>query len=123
MKLYESGENYLETIFRLEKRNGTVRSIDVANELNYSKPSISRAMKILKSAGNIEFGETGEIILTPEGREIAKGIYERHRFIYQYLIMTLDVDEKLADIDACRIEHIISEETFQGIKNFVLSKQ
>lgn len=119
MKIQESGENYLETILVLHNKNGFVRSIDVANELNYTKASVSRAMSILKRANLITIEEGGQIILTDEGIKKANSIYERHRFITEYLISSLGVCNETADIDACRIEHIISQETFNKIKEYV----
>ena len=116
MKLQESGENYLETILILSRKNGSVRSIDVANELNFSKPSISRAMGILKNAGLITIEKNGQINLTEIGHERATAIYERHCLIKEFLIKTLQIDKSLADKDACRIEHVISEETFNRMK-------
>ncbi|MDO4926250.1 MAG: metal-dependent transcriptional regulator [Turicibacter sp.] len=121
MKLQESGENYLETILILSQKNGSVRSIDIANELNYSKPSISRAMGILKKAGLITIEKNGQINLTEIGHEKATAIYERHCLIKEFLIQTLQIDEELADKDACRIEHVISVETFERMKD-VLKK-
>ena len=119
MKLQESGENYLETILILSRKNGSVRSIDVANELNFSKPSISRAMGILKNAGLITIEKNGQINLTEMGHERATAIYERHCLIKEFLIKTLQIDESLADKDACRIEHVISEETFNRMKELL----
>ncbi|MBR1444569.1 MAG: metal-dependent transcriptional regulator [Firmicutes bacterium] len=119
MKLQESGENYLETILILKNKQGFVRAIDVANELGFSKPSISRAMGILKEAEYITIQPDGNIILTPEGYAKASAVYDRHVFISKYLVKILGVDEKTADKDACRIEHIISEETFLKIKESV----
>lgn len=116
MKLHESGENYLETILLLEKKNNFVRSIDIANELNYSKPSVSRAMKLLKESNYIEMDGDGHIHLTDEGRFKAESIYERHITITRFLL-SIGVSEEQAEIDACKIEHIISEETHQCIKN------
>ena len=116
MKLQESGENYLETIFLLNQKNGSVRSIDVANELNFSKPSISRAMRILKEAGFILIEKNGQIQLTEAGYNRAKAIYERHCLIKDFLIKTLQISDDLADKDACRIEHVISDETFEQMK-------
>ncbi len=116
MKLQESGENYLETIFLLNQKNGFVRSIDVANELNFSKPSISRAMRILKEAGFILIEKNGQIHLTETGYHRAKAIYERHCLIKDFLIQTLQISDDLADKDACRIEHVISDETFEQMK-------
>lgn len=121
MKLKESGENYLETILILSQKNGSVRSIDIANELNYSKPSISRAMGILKTAGLITIEKNGQINLTEIGYEKATAIYERHCLIKEFLIQTLQIDEQLADKDACRIEHVLSVETFERMKD-VLKK-
>lgn len=119
MKIHESGEMYLETILVLFQKNGSVRSIDIAHELNFSKPSVSRAMGILKSAGLITMDEAGQINLTPEGKVKAESIYERHRIITAYLIKSLGLDPDLAEKDACRIEHIISQETFEKMKLFV----
>lgn len=114
--MYESGENYLETILILSRRLPVVRSIDVANELNFSKPSISRAMGILKSDGYIEMDRAGGLKLTPSGLEKARSVYERHRTIRKYLQCVLNVSAENAEIDACRMEHILSEETFNKIR-------
>lgn len=122
MKLQESGENYLETILILSRKNGTVRSIDIANELNFSKPSISRAMGILKNADLITIEKNGQINLTEIGHQKATAIYERHCLIKEFLIQTLQIDEELADKDACRIEHVISEETFNKMKEILNKK-
>ncbi|HHU55181.1 MAG TPA: metal-dependent transcriptional regulator [Acholeplasmataceae bacterium] len=111
----ESREDYLETIFILGKRHKNVRSIDIARELGYSKPSISRAMGILKKSGFINIDKNGYITLTELGLKRAQEIFERHSTITNFLIH-LGVDEEIAEIDACRIEHIISEETFEKIK-------
>lgn len=119
MKIQESGENYLETILVLENKKGSVRSIDIANELGYTKPSVSRAMSILKAAGFIKMEPHGQIHLTAEGKNKANEVYERHRIIKDYLQITLGVNEELADHDACRIEHVISPETFSRMKEFV----
>lgn len=115
MKIQESAENYLETILILQKRNGTVKSIDIVTELNYSKPSISNAMKNLSNDGYIYMDENKYITLTDAGREIAERMYERHQLISKFL-MKLGVSEEVALEDACRIEHVISDETFQKIK-------
>ncbi len=116
IKLQESGENYLETILVLKNKNGNVRSIDIANELGYSKPSISRAMTILKNAEYIIINETtGYITLTDKGYNIATAMYERHQILSTYLI-SLGVSPDVATQDACRIEHVISEETFERIR-------
>ena len=116
MGIHESGENYLETILLLQRQNGFVRSVDVAGALNYTKASISRAMRILKEQGFVEIARSGLITLTEEGRRRAEGIYERHLCITQFLMQVLGLDLKTADADACRIEHVISEETFQRIR-------
>ena len=113
--LYESGEDYLETILILKKRNGNVRSIDIAREMDLSKPSVSRAMGILKNKEFITVDDDGAIHLTEEGSKLAKKIYERHRILTEAL-MSLGVDEKTASEDACRIEHDISEKSFNKIK-------
>lgn len=115
MKIQESAENYLETILILKQRQGQVRSIDIVNELNFSKPSVSVAMKKLRESGLIEMAPDGMITLLPEGMRIATTIYERHVLLSQYLI-SLGVDPKVAAEDACRIEHVISEESFGKIK-------
>lgn len=119
MRIKESGENYLETILVLHNRNGFVRSIDIANELDYTKASISRAMGILKKEGYITMEENGGINLTEKGHERATQIYERHRLITEYLVMALQIEEEIAVADACRIEHVISQESFDQIKNWV----
>ncbi|HWP79682.1 MAG TPA: metal-dependent transcriptional regulator [Candidatus Acidoferrum sp.] len=116
MKLLESGENYLETILMLSQRNGNVRSIDVATELGYSKPSVSRAVGILKESGYIVVDNLGHIKLTEQGRERAGEIYDRHIAITRFLTEKLGLSHEIAEADACRIEHIISEETFLAIK-------
>jgi len=116
VKIQESGENYLETILRLQKKNGSVRSIDIANEMDYSKPSISRAMGILRENGLIEMEHNGQIHLTESGLQMAEAIYERHRIICDFLINMLGVSPDTAENDACKIEHIVSNETFAAIK-------
>lgn len=123
MKLQESGENYLETILILKNKNGYVRSIDIANELGYSKPSISRAVSILKEAGYIIVESTGNIKLTEEGYMVASKVYERHIIISRYLVDALGVSTETADSDACRIEHIISDETFSKMKDYIISRR
>lgn len=115
MKLLESGEMYLETILILKNRYGYVRSIDIANELKYSKPSVSRAVSILKENGYITNDPHGMILLTDKGMEIASSIYDRHKTLTSYLI-SLGVSEETAQTDACRMEHVISNETLQKIK-------
>lgn len=115
----ESGENYLETILILEKRYGFVRATDVAEELGYSKPSISRAMNILREAGYVENGRAGHLLLTEKGLEKAEAIYERHCTIARFLMITLGISEEQATTDSCRIEHILSQDTFERIKKYV----
>ena len=115
MALMESGEMYLETIYVLSKKLNQVRSIDVADEMNYSKPSVSRAMSILRNGGYIEMDRGGAITLTQLGKELAEKIYDRHNTLSKALAL-IGVSEKTAVEDACRVEHYISEETFQAIK-------
>ncbi|MCI9049016.1 MAG: metal-dependent transcriptional regulator [Coprobacillus sp.] len=118
MDLHESGEMYLETILMLKNKNEYVRSIDVANALNYSKPSVSRAMKILKESQFIVMDNKGYIDFTEKGKEIAEGVYNRHMTLTDFLI-SMGVEDEQAENDACRIEHIISEQTYQCIKEFM----
>ena len=113
--MQESGEMYLETILVLSKKGAPVRSLDVANQLGFSKPSVSRAMAILKKGEFIKIDGQGYITLTPEGSKIAKKIYERHVVISE-LLMELGVNMKTAEEDACRIEHVISDKTFKALK-------
>ena len=116
MALQESGEMYLETILILSQRSPHVRSIDISEYMNFSKPSVSRAMGILKSGGYIQMDHDGFITLTDSGREVAEKIYARHTVLTQMLI-TLGVSPETAAADACKIEHVISDETFEAIKN------
>ena len=118
MSMRESGEMYLETIYVLSQRAKNVRSVDVAEYMSYSKPSVSRAMGLLKKNGFINMDGQGYLTLTEAGEGIAKRIYERHTLLSQLLI-NLGVDEKTASEDACRIEHYISETTFDAIKMHV----
>lgn len=115
MRVYESAEDYLEAILSLRLRQGNVRSIDIANELNFSKPSVSVAMKKLRESGYIQMDHDGFITLLPQGEEIAQRIYERHRLLTDYFIR-LGVDPEVAAADACKVEHDLSEETFRKIK-------
>lgn len=117
--MYESGENYLETILVLSKKKGDVHSVDIARELGFSKPSVSRAVGILKDKGYITVSETGVIELTKEGDILANKIYEKHKILTEFLAKVAKVDAIIAEEDACRMEHIISEETFEGIKRFM----
>lgn len=118
MKIHESAENYLETILVLGKRLGQVRSIDIATELGFSKPSVSVAMKNLRLNGYIIMDNDGHIALTEPGREVAETIYERHTLLTT-LLVSLGVDEKIAAEDACRMEHVISTPSFEAIKRHV----
>ncbi|MCR5761610.1 MAG: metal-dependent transcriptional regulator [Sphaerochaetaceae bacterium] len=111
----ESGEMYLETILVLSQNSEVVRSIDVARERGYSKPSVSRGLGILRDEGHIAFDNNGHITLTESGRKIAEKIYERHNVLTR-LLMNAGVDEETASEDACRIEHVISDKTFDIIK-------
>ena len=115
MKIHESAENYLETILILQKRQGQVRSIDIASELSFSKPSVSVAMKNLRLNGYIDVSKDGYITLLDKGREIAEKMYERHTLFSDWLI-ALGVSPQVAAGDACRIEHVISNETFEAFK-------
>lgn len=121
MKIQESAENYLETILVISHRKGMVRSIDIVNELEFSKPSVSVAMKNLRENGYIEMDKDGYIMLLDKGREIAEKIYERHTTLSKYLV-ALGVDPVVAAEDACRIEHVISAESFEAIKNYIKEK-
>ena len=116
MHIQESGEMYLETIFVISKERDTVRSIDVAEHLGYSKPSVSRARGILKNGGYITMDAHGALTLTDTGREIAEKIYERHTFLTKFL-MAIGVSEATASEDACKIEHVISDEAFDAMKS------
>ena len=118
MTIQESAEMYLETILILSSEKGSVRSIDIAKKMNYSKPSVSRAMKNLSSNGYISMDDSGLITLLPEGEKIARKIYERHEVLTACFIK-LGVCQNTAEDDACRIEHIISDETFQALKKLL----
>ena len=117
--MHESGEDYIETIYLLKKRRGHVRSIDVANELGFSRPSVSRAVGLLKEQGLLIMDDDGELNLTDTGLKLAKKVYEKHTNLTTFLMMTAGVNAQIAETDACRIEHIISPETFRGIKKFI----
>lgn len=114
LTVHESAEDYLETILILQSRNGLVRSIDIVNEMNFSKPSISIAMKKLREQGYIEMDQNGYISLKPEGRKIAERIYARHKLLTKCL-MAIGIDEEKASDEACRIEHVIDDETYEKI--------
>ncbi len=120
--MQESGENYLETILILREKNGIVRSIDIANQLGYAKPSVSRAVKLLEKNGLMIMEHNGELVLTEKGLDMANAIYERHKIISKLFVDILGVDKSSADMDACRIEHVISETSFNKIKEFVNGK-
>lgn len=115
MKLQESGEMYLETILILSKKSKYVRSIDVVEYMGFSKPSVSRAIGLLKEGGYVNVKEGGALTLTEEGKYIAEKIYERHTFLTKFL-QSIGVDEETASSDACKIEHDISEKSFGALK-------
>lgn len=121
MKLHNSGEDYLEAILIIKNKKGYVRSIDVAGFMNYSKPSVSHAVSILRDGGFVGVDESGCLNLTDSGMEIAEKIYERHIFFKEKL-MKAGVDEKTAEEEACRIEHDISEDSFNKIKQYFQSE-
>ena len=118
MSIHESGEMYLETIHILLEKNGAVRSVDISEYMGYSKPSVSRAVGLLKNGGYIRVDKDGLITLTETGFEKAEKIYARHTLLTQVLIM-LGVSKETADEDACKLEHAISDETFQALQNFM----
>lgn len=122
MNTNESAENYLETILMLSKRFPVVRSVDISNELGFKKSSVSVAMKNLREKNHITVSDAGFINLTQSGREIAEMIYERHEFLSKWLI-SLGVPAETATEDACKIEHVLSKESFQAIKDFVKKSQ
>lgn len=116
--MHESGEMYLEAILVLSQKTGYVRSVDVGEYLGYSKPSVSRAMGILKKGGFVSVAKDGEITLNEPGRKIAEMIYERHTFLSKFL-MLCGVPEDVATADACKLEHSISDVSFQALKKYV----
>ena len=117
--MHESGEMYLETILILKNKNEYVRSIDIARQLGFSKPSVSRGIGILKTDGYITVNDKGYIDLTDKGRERANFNYEKHQILTEFLMNTASVTKEIAEGDACKIEHIISDEVFDGIKKFL----
>ena len=121
MEIRESAENYLETIMLLSKKNGSVRSVDIAGELGFSKASVSVAMKKLRDSELISVNEDGLITLTDKGKGVAEQVYERHSTLYDWFV-GMGVSENIAAADACRIEHILHEETFVAIKRRVDEK-
>ena len=118
MSIHESGEMYLETIFILSRHGEPVRSIDVAEYMGYSKPSVSRGVGLLRKRGFVTVDKTGALLLTSEGRQHAEKIFERHTMLTKFL-EKLGVDQKTATADACKIEHIISDESFNAIKKHI----
>ena len=119
--LTDSNEDYLEAILILKIKNGKVRSVDISKHLNVSKPGVNKAMNILKESGLIEKDHYGDVYLTEKGEAIAKKIYKKHTTIKEFLIK-LGVSEETSDIDCCKIEHVISDETYQVIQDFLNKK-
>ena len=119
MEIHKSAEDYLETILRLMEEKGQVRSIDVVADMHFSKPSVSVAMKKQRESGHVHMDENGLLSLTPEGEAIARRIYERHQILEQILEM-MGVDAEKAAEEACQIEHVISDETFEKIKDYYI---
>ncbi len=117
--MHESGENYLETILMLKEKNGTVRSIDIAREMNFSKPSVSRAMSILREDGFITMEHSGEIELTDKGKAKADEIYGRHQLLTRFIQRVAGVDEEMAERNACRMEHILDQDVVDGFRAFL----
>ena len=117
MTLQESGEMYLETILILSEKKSFVRAIDVGEYMGFSKPSVSRAIGLLRNGGFVEVGDGGGLSLTQAGREVAEKIYERHRYLTK-MLMEMGVDEETASQDACRMEHVVSDKSFEAIKNY-----
>jgi Mn-dependent DtxR family transcriptional regulator len=120
--MYESGENYLETILVLTKEIGYVRSVDVARKLNVSRPSVSRAMGLLKQGAYIDFEENGSISLTAKGKKTADRIYSKHKQLTNFFEYVSGVPRAQAEENACRIEHIIDEDVFEGILRFMADR-
>ena len=118
MNLHESAEMYLETIYVLSQKTGSVRSIDIAEHMGYSKPSVSRAVGLLKQGGYLNMGEDGYLTLTDDGQRAAKKIFERHTVLSKFLAF-IGVDDEIASKDACKIEHVVSDETISAINNFL----
>ena len=118
MQLQESGEMYLETILILTQKSRNVRSIDVCDYMGFSKPSVSRAIGLLKNGGYVEVDSDGFLSLTDLGREVAFKVYDRHKVLTEFLV-SLGVDEEIASNDACRIEHCISDESLAAVKKFI----
>ena len=121
MRIQESGEMYLETIYVLQRKSGHVRSVDISEYMGYSKPSVSRAVGLLKKGGYILMDKDGTINLTEQGETVAQKIFERHTVLTQ-LLVNLGVDPQVASEDACKLEHAISDESFSAIKQFLHQK-
>lgn len=119
-EIRESGEDYLEAMLQLEDEHQEIRSIDVANKMNVSRPSVNKAVTVLKEAGMVSQEPYGNIQLTETGRARAQAVFDRHSTLRCFLIQMVKVDPEIAERDACRMEHIISEETFQGIRNLLI---
>lgn len=119
MPIYESGEDYLETIYLLSQKNAFVRSVDIANALGYAKPSISRAIRILRDEGLVIMAADGQIKLTKSGTQKAVEVYERHCLITDFFAQFLGVNDVTAEKDACKIEHVISEETYLRLRSYM----
>ena len=117
MNLQESGEMYLETILILTQEKSFVRAIDIGEYMGFSKPSVSRALGLLKSGGFVTVGDGGGVSLTETGKEVAEKIYERHRYLTK-MLMEMGVDEETASQDACRMEHVVSDKSFAAIKQY-----
>lgn len=122
MALHKSGEDYLETILILSRNNSYVRSIDIATEMGFSKASVSRAVGLLKNDGLITIENDGQILLTEEGTKKAVSVYSRHNILKDFFSNYLGVDPTVAEEDACKVEHVISEETFNRLKDFMSKK-
>ncbi len=119
MSIHKSGEDYLETILLLTNKSPFVRSIDIANELGFTKPSVSRAVGILKADGFITVGTDGQILLTESGKKRANDVYAKHSVLKKFLEEIIGVDKETAEEDACRIEHVISEESYSKLRKFI----
>ena len=119
MKIHQSAEDYLESILTLREKQGFVRSIDVANDLGVSKPSVSVAMKKLRESGCIAMDQDGHITLLPDGEAVARKVYERHEILTRFFV-ALGVSEETASADACLVEHVLSQETFDRIKEHIM---
>ena len=122
MHLQESGEMYLETVYILSNKSESIRSIDICEYMGYSKPSVSRAVGLLKNGGYVTVDEKGYMTLTSEGKSVAEKMFERHTMLTDFLVR-LGVDKDIASEDACKIEHVISDETFWAIKNHYLKNK